>query len=105
MFCCYRPELSETKTERVMTTGLINLRENPHMPEIMRKMFDYNLEASDLEKDLFSIKEKSEPIFNFIDVSFQLLDDPHDQSIALLIKNLMALRNYMIERYTHYASQ
>ena len=70
MFCRYRPELSETEKESVMTRGLIK-------------------EVSDLEKDLCSVKEKIEPIFNFIDVSFQLLDGPYDhfESIALLIKN------------------
>ena len=34
------------------------------MPEIIRKMFDYDLEVSDLEKDLFSVSEKIEPMFN-----------------------------------------
>ena len=43
------------------------------MPNIMSKMFDYNLEVGDVEKDLLSVKEKMEPIFYFIDLSFQLL--------------------------------
>ena len=70
-----------------MTRGLINLRVNPHMPDIMEKMFNYDLEVSDLERELFSVKEKIEPIFNFIDVSFQLLDGPFDDDVAILIRN------------------
>ena len=100
MFRQYRPELTETEKESVMTRGLINLRKNPHMPDIMRKMFDYDLEVSDLERDLFSVKEKIEPIFNFIDVSFQLLDGPADKIVALLIKKITALRKYYDQKST-----
>ena len=41
-----------------MARGLITLRENPHMPYSMYKMFDFDMETSDIEKDLFSVKEK-----------------------------------------------
>ena len=63
-------------------------------------MFDYDLEVSDLEGDLFSVKEKIEPIFNFIDVSFQLLDGPADKIVALLIKKITALRKYYDQKST-----
>ena len=33
-------------------------------------MFDFYMETSDIEKDLFSVKEKLEPILNFIDLFF-----------------------------------
>ena len=56
-FWRYRPELSKTEKQSVMMRGLINLRENPHMEEIMGKMFDFDLEISDIEKELFSVKE------------------------------------------------
>ena len=100
MFRRYRPELSEAEKQSIMTRGLINLRENPYMTEIMSKMFDFVLELSDIEKDLFSVKEKIEPIFNFIDVSFQLLDGPVDDNVALLIRKLTVLRKYYDEKAT-----
>ena len=64
------------------------------MPDIMKQMFNYDLKISDLARDVFSVKEKIEPIFNFIDVSFQLFDGPVDQNVALLIKKLTILRKY-----------
>ena len=68
----YKPGLTQVEKEDVLTRGLINLRTNPHMRNIMQKMFDYDLEVSDLEKEIFIVREKIEPILNFIDVSFQL---------------------------------
>ena len=56
-----------------MTRGLINLRENPHTTETMSNMFDFDLEISDIEKDLFSVKEKIEPIFNLLMYFFNYL--------------------------------
>ena len=70
------------------------------MRNIMQKMFDYDLEVSDLEKEIFIVKEKIEPIFNFIDVSFQLLEGPFDKAVALLNKKLTKLRNYYDKKAT-----
>ena len=58
------------------------------------------MEVSDLERELFSVKEKIEPIFNFIDVSFQLLDGPFDDRVAILIRKLTALRKYYDQKST-----
>ena len=75
------PGLSVEDRGDILARGLINLRANPHMLNIMQKMFDYDLEESDIE-ELFINKEKLEPIFNFIDVSFQLLDGPFEKTVA-----------------------
>ena len=83
-----------------MARGLITLRENQHMPYIMSKMFDFDLETSDIEKHLFSVKEKMGPIFNFIDLSFQLIDGPVDEKVASLIKKLTELRRYYDQKST-----
>ena len=50
------PGLSVVDREDILTRGLINLRTNPHMRNIMQKMFDYDLEESDIE-ELFMDKE------------------------------------------------
>ena len=84
----YKPELTQVEKENILVRGLINLRANPHMREIMIKMFDYDLEVSDLEKEVFIVKEKIDPIFNFINVSLQLLDGPFDKAVALLNKKM-----------------
>ena len=70
------------------------------MRNIMQKMFDYDLEVSNLEKEIFIVREKIEPIFNFIDVSFQLLEGPFDKAVALLNKKLTKLRNYYDKKAT-----
>ena len=87
------PGLSVEDREDILMRGLINLRTNPHMRNIIQKMFDYDLEESDIE-ELLMDKEKLEPIFNFIDVTFQLLDGPFDKAVALLNKKLSKLRKY-----------
>ena len=43
------PGLSELDRGDILARGLINLRANPHMLNIMQKMFDYDLEESDIE--------------------------------------------------------
>ena len=93
------PGLSELDRGDILARGLINLRANPHMLNIMQKMFDYDLEESDIE-ELFINKEKLEPIFNFIDVTFQLLDGPFDKAVALLNKKMSKLRKYYDEKGT-----
>ena len=46
------------------------------------------------------VKEKIEPIFNFIDVSFQLLNGPFEKTVALLNKQMVKLRNYYDRKAT-----
>ena len=70
------------------------------MPYIMSKMFDFDLEISDIEKDLLSVREKMEPIFNFIDISFQLIDGPVDDKVECLLRKLNALRDYYDKKST-----
>ena len=70
------------------------------MPYIMSKMFDFDLEIADIEKDLLSVREKMEPIFNFIDISFQLIDGPVDDKVECLLRNLNALRDYYDKKST-----
>ena len=96
----YRMELSETEKQAQMFKGLSNIRANTHMANMIEKMFDYDLEVSDLERDLLSVKEKMEPIFNFIDLSFQRFDDPFDDNAATLLKKLNELRRYYDRKST-----
>ena len=45
----------------------------------------------DLEKELFMVKEKMEPIINFIDLSFQLFSGPIDDNVTTLFKQINGL--------------
>ena len=63
-------------------------------------MFNFELEVSDLERDLFSVKEKMELIFNFIDLSFQLCNSPVNNNAATLLKKLNELMRYYDKKST-----
>ena len=63
-------------------------------------MSDFDREVGELEKELFSVKGKIEPIFNFIDSSFQLFSDPIDDNVATLFKKLNELRRYYDSKAT-----
>ena len=80
--------------QKHMFKGLCNIREIDLIVNIIQKMFNFELEVSDLERDLFSVKEKMELIFNFIDLSFQLYNGPVDNNVATLLKKLNELRRY-----------
>ena len=69
----FRGDLSETEKQSLMARGLIALRRNQYMPYIMSKMFDFDMETSDIEKDLFSVKEKIEPISTSLIYLFKYL--------------------------------
>ena len=51
----YRLELSETEKQVQMFKGLSNIRANGHMVNIIEKMFNFDIEVSESERDLFSV--------------------------------------------------
>ena len=71
LFRRYRLELTDTEKQTQMYKGLCNIRANAHMVNIIENMFDFDIEVSELERDLFSVQENMELIFNFSDLSFQ----------------------------------
>ena len=79
-----------------MNKSLNDLRANGHMKRIIEKMFDFDIKVVELEKELFSVKEKMEPIFNFIDLSFQLFSGPIDGNVATLFKQINGLQRYIL---------
>ena len=82
----YRKELNATEVKQLINNGLINIRENPLIIEIVQTMFDYDLEVDDIVRDVFNVKDKMELIFNFMDISFQSFDGPVDGNIANLLR-------------------
>ena len=68
-------------------------------------MFDYDFEVSDFE-EIFIVKEKIEPFFNLIDVSFQLLDGPFNKVVALLNKKTDKTQETLRSKsYSEYGSK
>ena len=64
--------------------------------EIVRKMFDFDLEVGDIEKYILFVEAKLELIFNFMDISFQQMSGPMDKNIATLLLKMNDLRRYCI---------
>ena len=95
-FRCYRMHMSETEKQ----DSLNNLRANGHMKRIIENMFDFDVEVVELEKELLSVKEKMEPMFNFIDLSVQLFSGPIDDNVAALFKQMNRLRRYYDSKAT-----
>ena len=67
-----KKELTAQEKHKILFQALCKIRENPIMVDIIRKMFDFDLEVSELDNNLFSVTEKIEVIFNFMDIFFQL---------------------------------
>jgi len=96
----YRKELNVTEVKQLINNGLINIRENPLIIEIVQTMFDYDLEVDDIVRDVFNVKDKLELIFNFMDISFQSMEGPMDANIANLLKRMNELRKYYDRKST-----
>ena len=54
----YRKELSDTEVKQLINNGLINIRENPLIKEIVQTMFDYDLDLIDIIRNVFNVKDK-----------------------------------------------
>ena len=95
-----KTELPALEKQKFLYKAQCNIRENPIMVDIIRKMFDFDLEVSELDNNLFSVKEKIELIFNFMDLFFQLYDGPMDPIVANLSKKMNNLRRYYDKKAT-----
>ena len=66
----HRKELSPEELKQLINNGIINIRENPLIIEVIQKMFDFDLEVGEIERDVLNVKDKLELIFNFMDILF-----------------------------------
>ena len=67
-----------------MNRGMDNLRKSGHMKEIINKMFDFECEVVDVEKEISSYPTMIETVFNFKDLSFQLFLDTPDETFIVV---------------------
>jgi len=100
LFRRFRKEQSAEEVKKYMEKGLCNIRENPIIMEIVLKLFDFETDIEDIEKDVLFVKEKLEIIFNFIDVSFQFMTGTMDKHLATLLMKMNELRKYYDRKST-----
>jgi len=67
-----KKELPAPEKQKFLYQAQCKIRENLIMVDIIRKMFDFDLEVSGLDNYLFSVSAKIEVTFNFMDLFFQL---------------------------------
>ena len=53
-----------------LESGIEECKANELMPFIIQQMFDFDIEESILEKEIFSIPEKMALVFNYMDLFF-----------------------------------
>ena len=59
------------------------------MEGIIEKMFDYKIEAAETEKKrYFSNPMLMEPVFNYMDLSFQLFSDVINETYAIVARHI-----------------
>ena len=65
------------------------------MKVIIDKMFDYELEVVEIEKQIFAKPTQREIYFNFMDLSFQLFSGEFDETHVIATQRMNELRkNY-----------
>ena len=96
----HRAELSKTEKQQLMHKGICNIIKKPLIVDIIRKMFDFDLEMEVMEKEVFFVKEKLELIFNCIDITFQNMDSSKDKNVASMLKKMNELRKYYDKKST-----
>ena len=94
LFSYLQTGIISSRKQEYLHKGQCNIRKNPIMVDIIQKMFDFDLEVSELDNELFFVKEQMELIFNFMDLFFQLYDGQNDPMFASLLKKMNSLRRY-----------
>ena len=77
-----------------LESGIEDCKANELMPFIIQQMFDFNMEESILEKEIFSIPEKMALVFNYMDSFFQIQPNITEESFKKAAKMMDKLRRY-----------
>ena len=80
----YKKKMEAGTKQACSMEELQNMRGNMKMVILVDIYFDYDLDVLDIENQAFTIKERTTLIFNFTDLSFQLMSKPLDESYSRL---------------------
>ena len=94
----YKKDMSDTAKIAFMTNGMESIRNNELMRVFIDKMFEYDMEVDELERNIFSIPARMEITFKYIDLSFQLFPLSSDETFKLVARHLKDLRRYYDEK-------
>ena len=77
-----------------MSDGMESLRNNELMRGLIERVFDFDREVDESEREIFSIPSRMELMFNYMDLSFQLFPSSSDETFKIIAKNLNELQRY-----------
>ena len=77
-----------------MTSGIESLRDNVYIQGLIERMFDYDQEITQVESEIFNRPDQMDVVFNYIDLSFQLLPASSDEAYTKHAKYLHILLKY-----------
>ena len=86
-----KSDLSVEDKKAWLESGIEDCKANELMPFIIQQMFDFDMEESILEKEIFSIPERMALVFNYMDSFFQIQPNNTEESFkkaATMMKNL-----------------
>ena len=87
-FCKYKKGSIRHGKSCFMSDGMEMLRNNELMKGLIERMFDYDREVDEMEREIFSRPLRMKVTFNYIDLSFQLFPTSSDESFKIIAKYL-----------------
>ena len=92
-FRSYKKDLSEViiNKKTLMTEAMESLRESNFMADLIEKMFDYERDIGLVESEIFDRPDRMEVVFNYINLTFQLLPATSDEAYTKHAKYLHTL--------------
>ena len=81
-FRTYKRDLSDTNKFVLMSTGMESLRDSVYMKGLIERLFDFERDIALVESEIFDQPERMDVVFNYIDLSFQLLPATSDEASA-----------------------
>ena len=79
-----------------MTEGMESLRDSVFMADLIEKMFDYERDIGLVESEIFDRADRMEVVFNYINLTFQLLPATSDEAYTKHAKYLHTLRTEIL---------
>ena len=93
-FRSYKKDLSDVNKMTLMTEGMESLRDSVFMADLIEKMFDYEQDTGLVESEIFDQPDRMEVVFNYINLTFQLLPATSDEAYTKRAEYLHTLLQY-----------
>ena len=93
-----KSDIAATDKKAWLDSGNEEYKASELMPFIIEHMFDFEIEESKLEIEVFSIPEKMALVFNYMDSFFQIQPISTEESFKKAAKMMNVLRRYYVKK-------